>query len=256
MSVHWVLGKDETTTFLECLFSDQRAFLGTSIESVLEHLEENSGSDKYSEEGIADFFNEILNNLLTDVFLCKRKWMGKGANKPLNGFSGAIRKPDLILCKDSTIEKCEVQQECLQILGNHIVLTLFDQGGSISTHPLDIHKHPRAFLHILLGITFGDGVVLGFDSTISPIEGGRKKIQIIKNGQEYFIMVSKLLFISRSLHGRGTTVWSSVITLDDFPGLAEGQQVIVKDSFVDPLQRYTEGKILKILEESEIEGVP
>ncbi|KAI6023291.1 hypothetical protein EDC04DRAFT_2606791 [Pisolithus marmoratus] len=252
--------------------SNHATWQSTSIESVLEHLEENrlwngsrwqtypSGSDKYSEE-------------------------------------------DLILCEDSTIEKCNVQQECqfdlrtnvyvirevkiknssdnikasfieltgkvifqlknqdsqyampgLQILGNHIVLTLFDWGGSISTHPLNIHKHPRAFLHILMGITFGDGVVLGFDSTISPIKGGRKKIQIIKNGQEYFIAVSELLFISGLLHGQGMTVWSSVITLDDFPGLAEGQKVVVKDSFVDPLQQYTQGKILKILEESEIEG--
>ncbi|KAI5982433.1 hypothetical protein EDD15DRAFT_2180884 [Pisolithus albus] len=144
----------------------------------------------------------------------------------------------------------------LQILGDHIILTLFDRGGSISTHPLHIHQRPEAFLRVLLGITFGDAVVLGFDTTISPVEEGKKKIQIIRDGKECFILVDQLLFISGSLHGRGTTVWSGVVTQADFPELEEGQKVVIKDSFVDPLRRYTEGKILKILEDNEIKGVP
>ncbi|KAI6095944.1 hypothetical protein EDD16DRAFT_1501235 [Pisolithus croceorrhizus] len=144
----------------------------------------------------------------------------------------------------------------LQILGDHIILTLFDWGGSISTHPLHIHQCPKAFLHVLLGITFSDAVVLGFDTTISPIKEGKKKVQIIRDGKECFVWVNQLLFISRSLHGWGTTVWSGVVTQADFPELEEGQKVVIKDSFVDPLRRYTKGKILKILEDSEIKGVP
>ena len=42
----------------------------------------------------------------------------------------------------------------IQLLGNKIILTLFDHGGSISTHPLDIHQFPEEFLHILLRVTF------------------------------------------------------------------------------------------------------
>ncbi|KAI5980660.1 hypothetical protein EDD15DRAFT_2381694 [Pisolithus albus] len=316
MSVRWVLSEVETVSFLEHLFSDERAFSGIAIKTVLKHLEQKELwdgsrwqayplSDDYSEANIAAFFNEILDNLPTDLFLCKRRWTGKGANKPLNGFSGAVRKPDLMLCEDSTIKKCKVLEERqfdlrtdvyvigelknrygtdnvrasfielagkvvfqlenqdgryatpgLQILGDHIILTLFDRGGSISTHPLHIHQRPEAFLRVLLGITFGDAVVLGFDTTISPVEEGKKKIQIIRDGKECFILVDQLLFISGSLHGRGTTVWSGVVTQADFPELEEGQKVVIKDSFVDPLRRYTEGRILKILEDNEIKGVP
>ncbi|KAI6126535.1 hypothetical protein F5141DRAFT_1060282 [Pisolithus sp. B1] len=123
----------------------------------------------------------------------------------------------------------------LQILGNHIILTLFNWGGSISTHPLHIHQCPKAFLHVLLGITFGDAVVLSFDTMMSPIEEGKKKVQIIRDGKECFVWVNQLLFISRSLHGQGMTVWSGVVTQADFPELEEGQKVVIKDSFVDPL---------------------
>ncbi|KAI5995389.1 hypothetical protein EDC04DRAFT_2612982 [Pisolithus marmoratus] len=123
----------------------------------------------------------------------------------------------------------------LQILGDHIILTLFNWGGSISTHPLHIHQCPKVFLCVLLGITFSDAVVLGFDTMISPVEEGKKKVQIIKDGKECFISVNQLLFISGSLHGRGMTVWSGAVTQTDFSKLEEGQKVIIKDSFVDPL---------------------
>ena len=58
----------------------------------------------------------------------------------------------------------------IQILGMTIILTFFDQGSSVSTYPLDIHQHPEQFLHILLGVTFTDGISLGFDPTISPAQ--------------------------------------------------------------------------------------
>ncbi|KAI6161476.1 hypothetical protein EDD17DRAFT_1759242 [Pisolithus thermaeus] len=261
MSICWVLSEDETVSFLEHLFSDKGAFLGVTIEDILKHLEQKELwdrsrwktyplSDNYLEANITAFFNEILDSILTDLFLCKRRWTGKGANKPLSGFSGAIQKPDLMLCEGSTIKKCKVLEEHqfdlrtdvyviselknrystdnmrasfieltrkvvfqlenqdgqyampgLQILGDHIILTLFNRGGSVSTHPLHIYQCPEVFLHVILGITFGDAVVLGFNTTISPIEEGKKKVQIIRDGKECFVWVNQLLFISGSLHG-------------------------------------------------------
>ena len=64
----------------------------------------------------------------------------------------------------------EAQDRCyatpgIQLLGNEIILTLFNHGGSISTHPLDIHQFPEVFLCILLGVTFADGTTLSFDPT-------------------------------------------------------------------------------------------
>lgn len=41
----------------------------------------------------------------------------------------------------------------LRILGDYIVLTFFDRGGSLSTVSIDINKYPEEFLHILIGIS-------------------------------------------------------------------------------------------------------
>ena len=149
-------------------------------------------------------------------------------NNPVNSFSSAIQKPDLLLCEEGVILKQIVQKEkfdvktdiyslgevkqkysddhkkdlyvklagkvafllevqdghCavpgIQLLGLSIVLTLFNQGGSISTYPLNIHLFPEQFLHILLGITFTDRTMLGFDSTITPIQNSQKTIWIVK----------------------------------------------------------------------------
>ena len=45
-------------------------------------------------------------------------------------------------------------------------------------------------------------------------------------------------------------MWSGKVTIDE-----EEQDVVIKDSWVDPLQRYTEGRILKILEMAGVKGV-
>ena len=139
----------------------------------------------------------------------------------------------------------------IRLLGTEIILTLFNWRGSISTHPLDIHQYPEEFLRILLGVTFADGVTLGFDSTISPTQDSQKIIQIIKHGNEYKILVNTLLFFSGSLHSQGTTVWSGKVSIDQ-----EDEEVVIKDSWVDPLWQYTEGRILKLLGMAGVEGVP
>jgi hypothetical protein len=118
----------------------------------------------------------------------------------------------------------------IQFVGSNIILTFFDQGGSISTYPLDIHQFPAEFLWILLGITFTDGTLFGFNLTIFPTQNGQKHIQIIQKDNEYTIYVDMLLFFSRMLHGQGTTVWSGTVTINE-----ELQEVIVKDTWVDPL---------------------
>ncbi|KAF8546898.1 hypothetical protein OG21DRAFT_1490718 [Imleria badia] len=252
------------------------------------------------EENITQFFNGIIQHSQYS-YLCTRQWTGKAASNPLNGLSGAIWKPNLLLCKEGAITTryanqqkfnmrtgvyamgelevkktynedskkqsyielagkvvflLEAQDGCyatlgVRVSGTTIVLTLFDQGDSISTHPLDIHQHPEEFLRILFGVTFTDGAVLSFDFTISLNPESHKVIRITKRGKEYEILVDTLLFFSRSLHGWGTTVWSGTVTIDE-----ADEEVVVKDSWVNLLQRYTEGRILKILEEARVKGVP
>jgi hypothetical protein len=53
----------------------------------------------------------------------------------------------------------------IQLLGNHVILMVFDCGGSISTHSLDIHQFLGEFLQILLGLMFADRITLSFNYT-------------------------------------------------------------------------------------------
>ena len=141
---------------------------------------------------------------------------------------------------------------CIRILGEDVVFTLFNRGGSISTQPINIHSSPEIFLCILLGITFASHITLGFDPTIHEVKNKTRDIEVtLVDGGKGVINVNKLLFISGSLHGRGTTIWSSHLTrsgVDD--------EVVVKDLFVDPLHRYTKGRILAMLNQAGVVGVP
>ena len=141
---------------------------------------------------------------------------------------------------------------CIQILGEDIVFTLFNHGGSISTQPINIHSSPEIFLHILLGITFASRITLGFNPTIHKVKNKTRDIEVtLVDGGKGVINVNELLFISGSLHGHGTTIWSGHLTrsgVDD--------EVVVKDSFVDPLRRYTKGRILAMLNQAGVVGVP
>jgi len=224
--------------------------------------------------------------------------MGKAANNPMSGLGGAIRKPDLLLCEEGVVTKCDVKQEKfdmridiyamgemkkrygddnkkdsyielagkvaflleaqdrrytmpgIQLLGNKIILTIFDCGGWISTYPLDIHQFPEEFLCIILRVTFADGITLSFNPTVSPTQNSQRVIQITKHSKQYEILVDMLLFFSGSLHGCGTTVWSGTVMINQ-----EDEDVVVKDSWVDLLRQYMEGRILKVLETASVEGV-
>ncbi|KAI9570933.1 hypothetical protein HD554DRAFT_2037123 [Boletus coccyginus] len=173
------------------------------------------------EEKVAQFFNGIVQHV-PDSYLCTRQWTGKALGNPMDGLSGAIRKPDLLLC-EGAIMKHDARKEKFDI-------------GSISTHSLDIHQFPGEFLRILLGLTFADGIMLGFNYTISPTQNSQKKIQILMQKKEYNIIVDTLLFFSgslHSLHSRGMTVWSGKVTIDgeeedvvDFEDAGEGQREV------------------------------
>ena len=98
---------------------------------------------------------------------------------------------------------------------------------------------------------FADGIMLGFDYSISPAQNSHKRIQILIRGSEYSILIDMLLFFSRLLHSQGTTVWSGKVTIDE-----EEEDVVVKDSWVDPLRQYTEGRILRMLEKANVKCIP
>ncbi|KAF9228180.1 hypothetical protein BS17DRAFT_850230 [Gyrodon lividus] len=133
----------------------------------------------------------------------------------------------------------------------------------------------RYFLCILIGVSASTLLTLGFDASIEWTEVVRddeqvqiKWLSIHPNGTSCMIELTRLLFISDNLLGRGTTVWQgemdvpaslvSVMHLDTRRAAAGGLKadVAVMDSWIDPLRKYTEGMILHRLNQHNIEGVP
>ena len=114
-----------------------------------------------------------------------------------------------------------------------------------------MHTSPELFLCILLRVTFVPWTTLGFDPTVHEVKNKTRDIEVTLISGNTTINVNELLFISGSLHGCGTTVWSSTLMLS-----GETQDVVVKDSFIDPLRRYTKGRILAMLNKAGVVSVP
>ncbi|KAI6001512.1 hypothetical protein EDC04DRAFT_2611980 [Pisolithus marmoratus] len=119
---------------------------------------------------------------------------------------------------------------CLQILDFHVILTFFDQGGSLLTVAFDIHNNPDIFLCILLGISTALIETIGFDETVFwDHDHKRKKIH---------------------LHGHGTTIWAGSVKDPTSP--MTRRQIVIKDSWIDPLQKFTEGRLLAKLNDANV----
>ncbi|KAF8548503.1 hypothetical protein OG21DRAFT_1489340 [Imleria badia] len=120
---------------------------------------------------------------------------------------------------------------CIQLLGKDVVFTIFDRGGSISTQPISIHNSPEHFLCILLSITFAPRITLGFGVTVHKVKNKTRDIEVtLVDGEKTVININELIFISGSLHGSRTAVWSSHLM---WSGVEH--DIVVKDSFIDPL---------------------
>jgi len=81
-----------------------------------------------------------------------------------------------------------------------------------------------------------------------------KELKFKKDSITYTIELTKLLFISDNLNGRGTMVWQGTrVTRQN----RSSKQVAVamKDSWIDPLRKYMEGMILATLNKHMIKGV-
>ncbi|KAI6039187.1 hypothetical protein EDC04DRAFT_2523982, partial [Pisolithus marmoratus] len=151
----------------------------------------------------------------------------------------------------------------LCILGSQIYLTVFHQGGSLSTCGYDIHCYPCEFLCILIGVMSAPRNILGFDISINwgkrSCPDGKvvdvKELKIEMDATTCTIELTRVLFISDNLFGRGTMVWEGMMKARGTSGM-QARKVAVKDSWIDPLRKYTEGKILSILNACKIEGIP
>ena len=149
----------------------------------------------------------------------------------------------------------------LRILGSNISLTFFDRGGSLETDSIDVHADPEIFIHIIVGLAKATFSQLRFDISLLDNTGNKHVLVAWKGGPEVKeVTIDNLLFISDVMHGRGTTVWDGSMELDDsnlektWPRTWRG--IVIKDSWIDPLRKYTEGTILKMLNAAGVVGVP
>ncbi|KAI6018244.1 hypothetical protein PISMIDRAFT_107687, partial [Pisolithus microcarpus 441] len=149
---------------------------------------------------------------------------------------------------------------CFHILGSSIHLTIFDRSGSLSTCSYDINSKLHDFVCILISITSTPHEILSFDTLIawkwqqcSGKTVGVKALNVQAGNTELAIKLDRVLFISDNLFSRGTMVWVGMIR--DMQTRTR-EPVVVKDSWIDPLWKYTEGRILSILNAHKIKGIP
>ena len=143
---------------------------------------------------------------------------------------------------------------CVWLLGHHIFLTFFDRGGSLSTVPIDINEYPDEFLQILIGLSRAPLCDIGFDETVILHVDGKKCVLVVWTGALVGseVVVDNLLFISDALHRCRTTIWGAQMYSLDKPPC----QIMVKDSWIDPLRKFTEGSILAKLNKAGVKGIP
>ena len=143
---------------------------------------------------------------------------------------------------------------CVQLLGHHIILMFFDRGGSLLTMPIDINKYPDEFLWILIGLSCAPLCDIGFNETVILHADGKKCVLVAWTGALVGseVVVDNLLFISDMLYGHGTTIWGAQMYSPDKPP----RQIVVKDSWINPLWKFTKGSILAKLNKASVKGVP
>ncbi|KAF8546459.1 hypothetical protein OG21DRAFT_1491185 [Imleria badia] len=140
------------------------------------------------------------------------------------------------------------------ILRSSIYLMIFDRGGSLSTVALISTTAWSSFYAFCLRVDTtlhwhwlqkgnGEHWVKQLNITLHDETSGQASKRTIH--------LIKIIFISDSLLGRGTTVWEAEM----FDGY-QSVFVVLKDLWIDPLQTYTEGMILCLLNKKGIQGVP
>lgn len=146
----------------------------------------------------------------------------------------------------------------LRILGSDVGLIFFDRGGSLETCLIDVHGDPELFLRLLVGLTAASPTLLGSDIPPPENSDGDRRVLITQKGtsETKEIKLDSLLFISDALHGRGTTVWAASMDSNDPKSPHSRTPVVVKDSWIDPLRKYSEGYILATLNDAGVTGVP
>ena len=117
-----------------------------------------------------------------------------------------------------------------------------DRAGVVHSKPLPLADSKRELVRLVAGFAFGQGYLLGYDPTI---KGSGSVITAISVDRDEFTII-KQLFSSSTMRGRATQCWH-VRSVD-------GQEYIIKDSWIDTRRQLNEIDILR--EISDVVNVP
>lgn len=135
---------------------------------------------------------------------------------------------------------------CSFLNGPRIFLVVFDRSGVVCSSGIEIHEHPKLFLHVVLGFTFAEPEVLGFDPTITLKDGDLKGGQIAVGSTQYII--DDVLYVEGVIRGRGTVCYRA--HHESEPAV----YLVIKDSWIDTSREEREFEILRKLDD--VPGIP
>ena len=134
------------------------------------------------------------------------------------------------------------------LCGSFMRLWEFDRLGAIGSVKFDIHEQGLRFVSIMLGFLLMNEEQLGFDPTIITA-GGKRFIQIERNGQQERLIIDKLVKRARCIVGHATTCWQAHREGDD-----SGTPLVIKDSWQYP-ERQEEGEMIREATEKDVVNV-
>lgn len=130
----------------------------------------------------------------------------------------------------------------ITLFGNIVHLYVYDRGGLIITEGINIHKRPRTFIHLLLGLTYASDTCLGFDPNIITYDDGRRAINICNH--KYVIII--IIYRSIMLQGQATTCYYVVY---------KGKAYVIKDYWVLLTRGQSEVDFIKIAWEAGVRSI-
>ncbi|KAI9769851.1 MAG: hypothetical protein M1840_003845 [Geoglossum simile] len=114
----------------------------------------------------------------------------------------------------------------------------FDRLGSIASSPFDINKEGLRFVSAILGYLWMNEEQLGFDPTISELDG-KRYMEITRNGRTERLVLVELMKRHSSVASRATTCWKAYCDGDE-----SKTTLVIKDSWQYP-ERGEEGVLLR-----------
>ena len=151
----------------------------------------------------------------------------------------------------------------VSMAGRHMKLLVFNRSAILLSESFDFHEHPEMFLRIVVGLAFLDGLQLGLDTSVTyPLErldfsspsdsssemSRPKEPRVVPTSIEFkgkvYAVIKPLNVRPRCVRERGTSCYL-------VKGPESGENLVMKDSWIDKSRESKEHDILKVLSDVE-----